>query len=410
MLKASMQPHLLKHKTFGKLLTVLLLLLFILLSTGLKQAVNAESVDDSIEQQLDDSVGEQLGNLDIGGFDDFLSGLGGDAYNLFGSTTFYEKLQSVLSGQFSEGYNNFFMALLGLIGGEVLNFLPLFASITIVALLLGMLGNMKPGFLSKGMGEIIYFVCYSVMILLMMTGIVQIMVLAHSTMDSMKTQMNLIFPILLTLMAGLGGVVSVQVYQPAVAILSSVVLNIITSVIFPLFIITCVLSVVSNLSTTIKLDRLVGALKSISNWIIGIIFTVFLAFLSIQGITAGVHDGISIRAAKYAVSNSIPVLGGYIKDGFDLVLSSTMLIKNALGVTGLTLLLASVAVPFVKILLFMLGLKLTSAIIEPITDSRISGFVFSVSKHLSMVTVSIVGTAFMYFITVMLLICSSNIV
>lgn len=374
----------------------------------LSQQQLAAEGDKTIEDMLNDAVNDQLENLDTEGFEDFLNGLGKEQYELFGGNSFGEKLRQVLSGEFSDGYNNFFSAFFSLIFGQVLNFLPTFLTMTAIALVLGLLSNMKPNFLSKGMGEVIYFACYAVMIVVMLAAVMQVMQVAKSAMDSMKAQMNAVFPVLLTLTAGLGGVVSVKVYQPAVAALSAVVLNVITTIIFPLFVVSMVLSVVSNMSGGVRLSKLTDAVKSVANWIIGITFTIFLAFLSVQGITAAVHDGVSIRAAKYAISNSIPVIGGYIKDSFELIISGTMLIKNALGVTGLILLIATLALPFIKILAFMLGLKITAAVIEPMSDGRISGFVSASSKSLSMVLVSVIGTAFMYFITVMLLICSSN--
>lgn len=129
---------------------------------------------------------------------------------------------------------------------------------------------------------------------------------------------------------------SVSVYQPAVAFLTNGIVRIILDAVLPLSTLMMVFSVVSNLSVSTKLTRFVEFFGSLNKWLIGISFTVFTFFLSVQGITAGGIDGISLRATKYAISNSIPIVGGYLKDGVDLVIASSVLIKNAVGVWGLS--------------------------------------------------------------------------
>lgn len=50
---------------------------------------------------------------------------------------------------------------------------------------------------------------------------------------------------------------------------------------------------------------------------IGLSITIFTFFMSAQGLSSAVIDGVSFRAAKYAITNSIPIVGGFLKDGFD---------------------------------------------------------------------------------------------
>ena len=133
-----------------------------------------------------------------------------------------------------------------------------------------------------------------------------------------------------------------------------------------------------------------------------------MAFLSIQGITASSYDGVSIRTAKYAIKSYIPLLGGYLSEGFDVIMASSVLIKNAVGASGLILMFASIASPIIQIAVFSLILKLASAILEPLTDSRISEFIYTTGKTLTLLVTMIIGIAFMYLITVGLIMCTAN--
>ena len=206
----------------------------------------------------------------------------------------------------------------------------------------------------------------------------------------------------------MGGLFSVSVFHPLVAVLVSGVMQIFNYVVFPLFICAFIFTIVGNLSNNIKLDKFISFFKSSFRWVTGSIMTLFFTFLTIQGITAGSFDGVSVQTAKYAIKSYIPLVGGYLSDGFNLIMSSSILIKNALGVAGLLLLFATIIIPVIKIVIFGLGLKLASAVIEPLADSRTSNFIFTVSKTMGYLVATILCIAFMYLITVGLIIISGN--
>ena len=214
---------------------------------------------------------------------------------------------------------------------------------------------------------------------------------------------------MLTLISSIGSVVTASVYQPAVAFLSSIISQIFILILVPVFIFVLVFNVVGNLSSNVKLEKLSNFFTSLFKWIIGIVFTLFIAFLSIQGITAISADGISIKTAKFALKSYVPILGGYLSDGISLIMASSVLIKNAVGVSGLVLLLATIISPVTKVLIFSLSLKLVAGIIEPLSEKRISNFIYGVAKSLSMLVACIVGMGFMYLISVGLVMCSANI-
>ena len=119
-------------------------------------------------------------------------------------------------------------------------------------------------------------------------------------------------------------------------------------------------------------------------------------------------DGLSFKAAKYAVSNSVPIVGGFLGSGFDLLAAGSVLIKNSLGSCGLVLLAAVIGVPLVQLIAYNLFLKLSAAVVEPVGDAAIADFLSSLSGTVNYFTAGLLAIGFMYFVTVLLLICSSN--
>lgn len=371
-------------------------------------SISASSEEEDLADKIDENVEDQLGDLDFSELEDILNNSEG-GQDLFGGMSFLEKLASIINGDFAEDSSSVWEALLNLIFDNLLAFLPIIATVIAVSILGGMIQNLKPNLSGKSIGSVIHFVTYGVVIILIFTIVMRMVSISANTINSIKTQMGAVFPILLTMLTAVGGTVSVSVYQPAMALLSSLIISIFTMVLMPLFLISTVLSLVSNLSNNVKLDKFIGFLNSLFKWIVGIVFTIFIGFSAIQGITAGSIDGLSIKTAKFAIKSYVPIVGSYISDGFYIVLASSSLIKNAVGAAGLLLLVGTILSPIIELIIFMLALKLMAGIIEPLGDGKIASFVNTLSKNMTLLISMLAAVSFMYVLLTGLVMCSANI-
>lgn len=364
---------------------------------------------DELTKQLEDTTSDALDDLDVSELEKILDNTQ-QAARLFGGKSFLEKLASIINGDFADDSTSIWEALINLIFDNILSFLPIIATVIAVAILGGMIQNLKPNFSGKSIGSVVHFVTYGVVVILIFTVITRMITVTTGTIGSIKTQMDAVFPILLTMLSAVGGSVSVSVYQPAMALLASLIINIFTIFLMPLFLISVVLSLVSNLSNNVKLDKFISFINSLFKWVIGLVFTIFIGFASIQGITAGSIDGLSIKTAKFAIKSYVPIVGSYISDGFYIILASSSLIKNAVGACGLLLLVGTILAPIIQLVIFMLALKLMAGIIEPLGDGKIASFVSTLSKSMTMLISMIVAVSFMYVILTGLVMCSANII
>lgn len=373
-------------------------------------AAFAESAQSEFETELKDQVDNQLDNLDFSQVETTLTNLSAEAKKLFSANSFKDKLVCVLNGSYTENSTSFFSAVMSIFWNGLGDYLPIMASIIAISILGGMIENLRPMTNGKSIGNIVHFVTYGMVLIFLGTSLVQILAVTKSTLKNISVLFGGLFPILLTLLTALGGTVSAGLYQPAVGMLSNAFASLITYVLLPLFIFSTVFSLVGNLSNTVKLDKFVSFLQSSFKWIIGLCFTIFLGFISIQGVMAGSVDGLSIRTAKYAIKSYVPIVGGYVSDGFSMILASSCLIKNAVGGVGLFLLFSSVISPIVHLAIFILSLKFMAGIIQPIGDKKIAGFISDLAKSLSMLVALLVAVSFLYTIVTGLIMCSANLV
>lgn len=366
----------------------------------------AEDTND-IEESIQEKVDENLDKLDMNDLNSWLDSLEGGYSSLIGDDV-KTAIKEIINGEFKGGFGEVFKLLAQDINRRLGSFMPILVTIIAICILQSIVSSMSSEFLSHGVKEIIFFVCYSAVVVIVAAEIAKLVIEAKTTVSLMQGLMNIVFPILLTMVVALGGTVSSSIYQPLMVTLSTTVSNIITKFIFPCFIVAIVLSLIGNISKSIKLGRLEKFLKSATGYIMGVIFSLFVTFLTFQGLTGGVADTVFIKGAKFALKSYIPVLGGYLSDGFDLMLASVVLIKNSVGLVAVLAILALVLMPVIKILMLSLGLKLAAGLVEPFADSRFSGLLEDTSKNLTILLTCILGVAFMFLIIIMMIIFTCN--
>lgn len=362
----------------------------------------------TIEKDLLENINVKLEDFDFSGLDSYLQEIN-NASNLIGNTSFLDLVKGVVSGEYFTSYSSLFDLIKSMLVSSFKNVIPVLFLIIGVAVLCNILNSLKPTSVGTGVSDVIHFVSFSIVVLIVVSNFNNVISLTKNVLESMSEQMEIIFPILLTLLTSVGGVASVSIYKPVVVLLTQGVSLVFNKFLFPMFILAFVFLVLGNLSKNIKLNKFTSLLSSLFKWCLGFVFTIFATIITLQGISAGKFDGVSVKATKFAVKSYIPLIGGYISDGFDLIMCASILIKNAVGVVGVLLILFSIISPIIQILILKFGLQLVSAILEVSGDSQICNFAAGCSKVLVYPIVLICAVAFMYVLSVGLIMMTANV-
>lgn len=365
--------------------------------------------EEQIKQQLEEVLGDAIDGLNLDELENFLRSLSSEGKEAVGIEDLKDTLRALVSGSSQDFFSRALNVLGKSVGRYFLGFLPSCVTIIIICLLKNILGGLTGDFAGASTTEIVHLICYIAIIIVLMSGVGSVIATVTRTVNGLMTLAATIFPILLTMLSMLGGATSVATYTPFMAALSSVIMKLISAVILPAFTATVVLGVVGNLSKSVKLDKLTKLIKSASSWLIGIVFGLFATFLTVQGVASGVADKFGLGVAKFALSSYVPILGGYLSDGMDLLSASLVLTKNALGYTGVIILVGAVLFPLVKTVIFALAVRLTAAIAEPLGDSRVASLMSGVASNVSLLVTAVAGVAFLFFVLLMLLIGSCNV-
>lgn len=381
-----------------------LLLLCLTLSSEPVAASALTAEEEAAIEQLQEEVQKLLDALDTEELEAYLATL-----PQYEGSDIKEMLASIVTGDFSLDYSSLWQSVLALVWEEGKVMLPAFAVILAVTLLCGILNSAKNGFLKSTMTDIIHFAAYLSVGAVLLSVLISVLQAGFSAIGSMQRQMQIIYPILLTLMAASGGAVSAGIYRPAVAFLSSAVCEMFTAVVLPTSVVVIVLTFVGSLSDEVRASKLGDFFKSVNKWLIGLALGLLGIFLTVQGITAAQYDGISLRAAKYLVSGSVPIVGGFLSGGLDLVLAGSALIKNAVGSFAVFLLFGAILRPVLLFAAFQLFLRLSAAVAEPV-GGRISAFLSRLASDCGFFLAGLCCIAFLYFLTLILLVCSTGVI
>ena len=317
-------------------------------------------------------------------------------------------IRRIIDGGEAINTQSFFKYILNSFFGNVTSLAPFIASVLAICVIFGLINAIKGNFASKSTESVVRLACIGVVMIITFTQIVGTVKECKSLIENLKIQMDAVFPVLLTLMAAVGRSAALPAYQPAVAILSTYAVDVVTMFALPCFLISVVFHIVGNIGDGIKISGIADFFSGAMKWVLGTAFFLFLAFLSVKGVTAMVYDSVYVRSAKMALTKYVPVIGGYLSEGYNLVLSGSVLIKNGVGLSAMIVLIVSVIPVVVHAVALIVSVKFVSAISEPLGGKEVCGIYNGLGKSLTALVAIVLGVTFLYFVFLLLVVCTCN--
>lgn len=286
---------------------------------------------------------------------------------------------------------------------ELKSSLKVASIIIVLALLSSVLKSLDNSFSSGTVSQIITYIIFITMVSLTLVGFKDVLEICNNTINSTVGLMKVIMPVLITLLVIIGFPVTSTVLNP-IFIGGVTFINIIfKKFLFVSIALDFAILVVNNLSKSIKLKKLSLFIKQINLVSIGAMFTIYLGLVSMQGLYVKSIDNFAVKTTKYAIGNFIPVVGNFVSDSVDMLLSSSQLIKGVFGGIGLVLLVAICLIPIIKILSIIFVYKVSAIVVEPIGEDSISSFLNEVANLMIVMLACIIAITIMFFVTVAIL-------
>ena len=245
------------------------------------------------------------------------------------------------------------------------------ASILIIIIIHSILKSISENLNNENISKLIFYIEYIAIVTIIMSNFSEVIQTVRDTANNLVGFMNSLIPILISLMLFTGSITTSTIMEPLILFIINFIGTLIQNLLIPITLIVAVLSIVSKISDKVQIDNLSKFMKSGVVWILGIVLTVFVGVLSLEGNLSSSIDGVTAKTAKAVVSTAIPVVGKILGDAVDSVLGCGVVLKNAVGFVGVIIIIGICIMPILKLGILTIAYKLTSAVSEPIADGKI---------------------------------------
>ena len=258
--------------------------------------VNAESITTQMIQDEKETFG----------INDFLNETEKYTDDFFDDMNISEVLNSAITGKIDN--NKILKKLLKIFGKEIVSSLKTIIAVLVIVLIHSIIKTVAENLETSNISNIIYYVQYILIVTIVMSNFSNILLTITNTINNLVGFTNTLVPLLITLMIYTGNIATSSLLQPIILFIIEFISNIIVTLVLPGVSIITALIIVSKLSDKVQIGKITKFLKSSIVWFLGIVLTIFVSVVSLEGTLASSVDGITAKTAKAAVSSIIPVV------------------------------------------------------------------------------------------------------
>lgn len=272
-----------------------------------------------------------------------------------------------------------------------------------IAIVAAVFTNFTNVFNNNQVGETSFYITYLLLFTTITGTFATATAVASGAISAVLSFMKALIPTYFMSIAFCSTKATTLVFYEGALVLITIVDVVLVRVMIPLVNIYMVITLVNNLAKEDFLSKLAELLESIIKWSMRTLFIAVVGFNTIQGLIVPASNSLK-KSLAIKFTKAIPGIGNSLNSVAETVMGAGTLIKNAIGVTGLVVIILICVIPLIKLIITMLIYKVGVAIVQPISDKRvitcISGaanaagllvYVVSIAAVLFMVTIAILA-------------------
>lgn len=372
------------------------------------EPIEFELFDSNTGNQSEMSIisGDLTEQIDLAGVRSYLDQLDRDLKEALPSFSLTQLFEDLRQGKLDLHPVEIGKSFLALMGRELLSGAPLIGKLLVLAVLTAILQQLQSAF-SGNVGKMAQALSFLVLMGLVLATFQMAIDLAGNAIEGMTGFMHTLLPVMMTMLVALGNFTSAALFKPVILGSLAFLATLIKTIALPLFFLAAVLKLFNQITDEFKLAKIAGLLEFTGKLSLGVIMTIFIGVMTVQGVTGGVADGVILRTAKYS-ADLIPVVGKFFKDAVELVVTSGLLLKNALGIVAIIAIALICLGPVMKMVAMILVFRISAALIEPLGQKDLADTLQEMSKSLILIFASVASVAVMFFMAVAVVVGSGN--
>ena len=336
---------------------------------------------------------QSLEGYDFEGLDKIISGSG------YEQESFSDLVAKLIAGE-SEGV---FLDILSLAGdklwGEISYNKEAILQVILIAIAAALLTQLSTVFMSSKMSDMGFFAVYTLLLVVLISAFKVNSTVASDVVEILIGFMECLIPAFFLAVGAAGGAsTALGLYEIALVSIMAVE-SVILYFIIPAINVYIIIMLLNNILEEDYLSKFATVVETIISWAIKTVPTVALAINLISSIVLPSIDYNKSKGYR-KIFSMIPGIGNSIDSFVEIMAGSGSLIKNAIGGAALVCIIVLVAVPIIKLLVFNIMYKMTAAIIQPVSDKRVTSSVEVMAKGANMLYRAILSCALLFFLTI----------
>jgi len=226
----------------------------------------------------------------------------------------------------------------------------------------------------------------------------------NKTSNVIENSVNFVLcyvPIMSTIMIASGQPITASFYQNLVLISGQIINYICKNFAIPVINILFSLSLISCLTNTLDLTKILQYFYKITKNILEFISVIFTGILTLQNLVSGAADNIGTSAAKFAINSFVPIVGSMLTDAFSTVTGCVKLLKSGTGVFGILAGMLMFLPSIIECSLWAFSLNISACVSEIFGIEKITNMLKSIAKIMSLLI------SILVFVIVILIISSA---
>lgn len=203
--------------------------------------------------------------------------------------------------------------------------------------------------------------------------------------SSMSSFSGVLLPTVAVLTAATGAITGAGARQMAAVLFSTLLMKAIDGLLVPLLYGYTALSIGHAATGNDGLKRAAALFKWLAATGLTVLLLVYVGYLSFSGVVSGSSDAAAVKAAKFAISSAVPVVGGILADASGSILASAGILRSTVGVFGMIVILGICLLPFLGIGIHYLIYKFAAAASATLGGGPVPELIDALSKAFGLV-------------------------
>lgn len=358
--------------------------------SGVAEAGTCENIG---QEEADHYIEDLLKELNFEEIDEFLKEMDAGEKISFGSI-----VKAMTAGDLTGGVQLFGKMMRKALFGEWKTNRTTIIHVLVISLIAATLTGFSDIFQNKQISEVSYYMVYVLLLTILMKAFGTASMILTETLGQIVTFMKLLMPSFFLALGFSTGSTTGLVFYEWILLLVTIVQWMLQKIILPVIHMYVLLMLVNQMVKEDFLSKMAELFHTASEWMLKTLLAAVMGFNLVQGLIAPAVDGFK-KDMITKTAGMIPGVGNVFDSVSDLVLGSAILVKNSIGVAALLILTAVCLIPVLKLLLFSASYKLASAVVQPVSDSRVVECISCIGEGIFLLMKTMLTSGVLFWLT-----------